>query len=254
MKLFCKALPLIVFSAVALCSAKTDSSLIYFSEDYDKTAVTYPGKPVSADKIQNPKSNYLSNSYCTDIGSNGKFKKDAFKVTKLKYYTRRDPSVQCSACASYIQCYYDVQYQVSCGNGLTYNGDFQWALRTTGTKTNKWKEVSLSDYDASTGKFLKKKGCGKLNRVPTEEIYSMWDGRKVSFPEKKNGNKKLKRPIVFVPGHNASFTSFGAKPVGKTDPKNKDFLNGKVSGYDDGSLPDVIARDQNLDISSKKIN
>lgn len=254
MKLFCKALPLMVLSAVVFCSAKTDSSLVYYAEGYNRNAVTYPGSPVPASKIQNPKADYLSNTYCTDIGSDGKFKKNAFKVTKLKYATQRDGSIWCSACADRIQCDYRVDYQVTCGNGLTYAGDFEWAINTTGLGKNSWKEVPLSKYDASTGKFLPKKACGKLNRVPTEEIFKMWDGRKVAFPEKKSGNKKLKRPVVFVPGHNSSFAAFGANPIGKIDPSDLNFIQGNVSGYDDGSLPDVIARDQNLDISPKKIN
>ena len=106
MKLFCKALPLMVLSAVVFCSAKTDSSLVYYAEGYNRNAVTYPGSPVPASKIQNPKADYLSNTYCTDIGSDGKFKKNAFKVTKLKYATQRDGSIWCSACADRIQCDY----------------------------------------------------------------------------------------------------------------------------------------------------
>ena len=254
MKLLNKALPLIVLSSVAFGVAKTDSTLLYFAEGNSKNSLTYPGSPVAASKIQNPKASFSPNTYCTDIGSNGKFNKNAFQLTHLKYSFNKDYKKTRPNGSPYIECHYAAEYKVNCGNGLSYKGDFKWGISTVGKSSSKWTDVPLSEYNATTGKFLPKKACRDLNRVPTEEIFKIWNGRKVAFPEKKNGSKKLARPVVFVPGHNSSFIAFGAQPIGKTDPSDANYLNGNVSGYDDGSLPDIIARDQNLDVSAKGIN
>lgn len=261
MKLFRKALPFVVLSSVSLFAADytyTDSQM--------GTSISYPGTPVSSEKIQNSGAAYLFNTYCTDIGSDGKFKSGAFQVTKLRH---RVPSIQSRITVAkssvtltqyMLQCENEAEYRVTCGNGLSYSGKLNWKTnyrsckKDCKTDSKNWQTISLKDYNASTGKFHQKGFCKSTNQVPFGEIFEQWNMRKVALPKLKSSTKKLSRPVVFVPGHNSSFSVFGAKPVGKEVATNSDYLNGKVSGYEDGSLPDVIARDQKLDVSQKGIN
>ncbi len=258
MELF-KALPFVVLSSVSLFATE-----ITYRDSRMGTAITYPGSPVPVENIQNPKATYSFNTYCTDIGKDGKFKTGAFEVTKIRRHADKKTIMRSVARSSsipnyYITCENEAEYRVTCGNGLAYSGKLKWTAAVRRCKKNcnvdkGWKTVSLGDYDASTGKFYQKGFCKDENRVPKEEIFEQWNVRKVALPALPSGSKKLGRPIVFVPGHNSSFVSFGAKPLGKAEATNSDFLNGKVSGYEQGSLPDVIARDQKLNVSKQGIN
>lgn len=257
MELF-KALPFVVLSSVSLFATE-----ITYSDSRMGTAITYPGSPVPVENIQNPKAPYSFNTYCTDIGKDGKFKTGAFEVTKIRRHAEKK-TIKVSTARRLIPnylitCENEAEYRVTCGNGLAYSGKLKWTAAVRRCKKNcnvdkGWKTVSLGDYDASTGKFYQKGFCKDENRVPKEEIFEQWNVRKVALPALPSGSKKLGRPIVFVPGHNSSFVSFGAKPLGKAEATNSDFLNGKVSGYEQGSLPDVIARDQKLNVSKQGIN
>lgn len=259
MELFRKALPFVVLSSVSLFASN-----ITYNDSRMGTSITYPGTPVPAENIQNPNSPYSFNTYCTDIGKDGKFKTGAFEVTKIRRHADRKTIMRSIARGSsipnyYITCENEAEYRVTCGNGLAYSGKLKWTAEMQRCKKNcsvdkGWKTVPLSDYNASTGKFYQKGFCKDQNRVPKEEIFEQWNVRKVALPEISSGSKKLGRPVVFVPGHNSSFISFGAKPLGKADATNSNFLDGKVSGYEQGSLPDVIARDQKLDVSKRGIN
>lgn len=260
MKLFHKALPFVVLSSIPLFAA------VKYTDSGMGTSITHPGAPVPASGIQNPQASYSFNTFCTDIGSNGKFKSGAFQVTKLRHradqknFARTVSSrVSASPVQYIITCENEAEYRVTCGNGLSYSGKLKWTMDPKKCKKNckddkNWKTVSLNDYNASTGKFRQQGFCKESNRVPLEEIFEQWNARKVSLPELRSGSKKLSRPVVFVPGHNSTFTSFGAKPLGKAEATNPDFLNGRVSGYEQGSLPDVIARDQKLNVSKQGIN
>lgn len=257
MELF-KALPFVVLSSVSLFATE-----ITYRDSRMGTAITYPGSPVPVENIQNPKAPYSFNTYCTDIGKDGKFKTGAFEVTKIRRHAEKK-TIKVSTARRLIPnylitCENEAEYRVTCGNGLAYSGKLKWTAAVRRCKKNcnvdkGWKTVSLGDYDASTGKFYQKGFCKDENRVPKEEIFEQWNVRKVALPALPSGSKKLGRPIVFVPGHNSSFVSFGAKPLGKAEATNSDFLNGKVSGYEQGSLPDVIARDQKLNVSKQGIN
>lgn len=259
MELFRKALPFVVLSSTCLFAAE-----ITYSDSQMGKSITYPGTPVPMEKIQNPGAPYSFNTYCTDIGKDGSFKTGAFQVTKIRRHAERKTSIRSmsrnvTTFVHRITCENEVEYRVTCGNGLAYSGTLKWTAKpelcTKNCSVDKgWKTVSLGDYNASTGKFYQKGFCKDKNRVPKEEIFEQWNVRKVALPALPSSNKKLGRPVVFVPGHNSSFISFGAKPLGKAEATNSDFLNGKVSGYEQGSLPDVMARDQKLDVSKKGIN
>lgn len=259
MELFRKALPFVVLSSTCLFAAE-----ITYSDSQMGKSITYPGTPVPMEKIQNPGASYSFNTYCTDIGKDGSFKTGAFQVTKIRRHAERKTSIRSmsrnvTTFVHRITCENEVEYRVTCGNGLAYSGTLKWTAKpelcTKNCSVDKgWKTVSLGDYNASTGKFYQKGFCKDKNRVPKEEIFEQWNVRKVALPALPSSNKKLGRPVVFVPGHNSSFISFGAKPLGKAEATNSDFLNGKVSGYEQGSLPDVMARDQKLDVSKKGIN
>ncbi|MFA6836648.1 MAG: hypothetical protein WCR04_09650 [Fibrobacteraceae bacterium] len=255
MKHFVCVLPFVLWSFSSLFADD-----VAFSEDSLKAPITYPGSPIPNKYLASSGKTYLYDTHCTGIGANGKFSKGSFEVLKLHRRIRREVNTKPIPDVWKYYCDENVEYKVTCGNGLSYKGQLQWEKYRWKCQygcshvNTSWQNVPLSDYNATTGKFAQSGKCKDVNKVPISQIFNLWNNRKVALPKNPGGKNKLARPVIFIPGHNATMSSFGVIPKGKEVATNSDFVAGKVSGYEENSLPDVMARDQKLDISRKGIN
>jgi hypothetical protein len=92
---------------------------------------------------------------------------------------------------------------------------------------------------------------GKKNwEVPEGLVSSFLKRRTFDIPEFEGGNAPpLSRPILFVHGLGANYTSYGAKPAINVEGKGFSAERELVRAYKGGSAPDVIARKNKLDMS-----
>jgi len=164
-----------------------------------------------------------------------------------------------------------VDYEITCSNNrLTYAGteylisdvrieeneyDFNGrGKRMISQEYTEWIGVPLSylNVDGTITRDVKHGEWSHytIAKLDTSKIITKWIGQKVSYPEYKYMGVpgKLPRPVLFVHGLNDTYDAWGVKP--KHD-KNKlsdndKFLKGEVSKYEKGSLPDMLARSNNL--------
>ncbi len=238
-----------------------------YAEIYPGSKITYPGSPVDTSYIVNPTADYTYNNYCGDFPYDGNIPNDKFQITGLRHRLRDDKDTHfILPDEHHYYCTQEVTYTVSCNNGLSYKGKMQWETNPewycgfygcSDSETD-WQDDSLSSYDPLTHKVRKRGAgsshCGETYTVPTEIIAKLWNGRRVEYPAYKGGAKVLSRPVIFVAGHNSNYTAWGAVPKGEEKATNAAFLAGEVTGYTQGSLPDVLSRNQGLAVSADSIN
>jgi len=169
----------------------------------------------------------------------------------------------------------EVTYEVKCDNGLHYEGkDYLLSDKvrklneTTASKlqvrnfkadAHDWKEHPLEALQPD-GTILDENGnkynypVEKLDDKKKQEILNRWARQKVSFPPYyyTGGPGILPRPVLLVHGLNGNYGQWGVEPLND----NKYNTTGKVkaNGYKNGSLPDMLARSNNLNTTEEAIN
>lgn len=92
------------------------------------------------------------------------------------------------------------------------------------------------------------------NVLPVAQIINAWNGRPVELPKFKSGTAKMDVPVLMIPGFRSDYYDTWGVTVPNTDKFSAEFRNGQVTGYTDGSFPDIMARYRGLDVSEKGIN
>ena len=166
-----------------------------------------------------------------------------------------------------------VDYEIMCSNGLVYKGvehlfspskiennilDQVRGDRMAGEEYKYWIEISPEEYIKTDGTITKDAKHGEwrhytIAKMDTNSILAKWDGQKISSPKHKFMGipGKLPRPVLLIHGLGGTYEDWGVNP------KYDKFSEGKVEarGYKNGSLPDILARSNNLnDTSEAEIN
>jgi len=209
--------------------------------------------------------------YCGNIDNgNGKFVAGSFQVTKIqeaRLWRYFEPTG-----LNYWRITHgaNVEYQVTCGNHITYSGWYYWEVydhkcydwgvncEDEDDWEPTWNNVDLSTFNATTGTF------GSFGLVlPESNILAAWNGHKVSIPTYEyTGDPalgKIARPVLLVHGLNSDYKVWGVVPALGADGKAVGrgtalFQSAQVSKYLVGSLPDMLARSQNLNNTAEGIN
>jgi len=232
---------------------------------------------MTSPKILNVPADYKQDNACLDIvDENGKFKPGVFKlnVAYEGYVQRKREGGWFSF--DYYQYYYAtwIDYSVTCGNGITYEGTAYFEAHNHGGdcdivvdgsscgsgirldgSLDQWTTVSPVNinttlYDPITDRV------GSVGVVlPNALIAAAWNRHIVATPHYAGGVHKLAVPVVFVNGLGFDYDEWGVTPAGVKG--SDDWLAGKVTDYDQGSLPDVMSRAYGLakgaDINSNGI-
>lgn len=219
---------------------------------------------------------YLPYSSCTEIND------QSIAVTglreKVHYYWQSK-----SETGSWIDHYHclfrivEVSYNITCGNKLVYQGK-DYLLSDTWKKNEAYTDdEERSDFKAQAhdwitlplsslkedGSILDENGASwskPVVKFDKNVVESKWSVQRVGYPEFKfvGTPGTLPRPVLLVHGLNSDFEVWGVDaktPVtGKLKKSEVSFQNGEVLKYFNGSLPDRLARSQNLDNSETGIN
>jgi len=164
-----------------------------------------------------------------------------------------------------------VNYEITCSNNrLTYAGteylisdvrieENEYDFDGRGVKMKNqgytiWENVPI-DYLNANGTITRDVKYGEwshytIAKLDTSKIINKWIGQKVSYPEHKyiGVPGKLPRPVLFIHGLNDTYDVWGVKPIYDKNKfsDNDKFIKGEVSKYEKGSLPDMLARSNNL--------
>jgi len=169
-----------------------------------------------------------------------------------------------------------IDYEITCrGNKLTYGGTEYLASQsrilnnTTPGNGDIGKEMSKERYDFmenldpnyyinADGTITRDARYNKIwphytiARVDTVSILKKWEGQKVSIPDHKYMGTpgKLPRPVLLIHGLDSDYEVWGVtSTVDKKKENRQDdtaFKAGRVESYKNGSLPDMLARSNNL--------
>ncbi|MCB9497693.1 MAG: hypothetical protein H6686_12475 [Fibrobacteria bacterium] len=154
-----------------------------------------------------------------------------------------------------------IEYTVTCENGITYKDEYTWKQFDHYCEDH-WNGDNCSDgmrdfspmdvtYDPSSLIIGPELGSERL-RIPVGDILKRWQGRYVGAPHYYGGPNTLSNPVVLINGLGFDFRSMGAIP--KDAPGTEGWRKGYVSGYLQGSLPDVISRAYGLAKGENAIN
>lgn len=226
---------------------------------------------------------YLPYGYCTDIDNNGSFAEGTFEVKKLEdkvayYWQNKDET---DSWIDHYHCKFRiirVSYEVTCGNKLKYSGakyllSDTWKKNEAYSSSDESKAFEASAYDwvelplsslKDDGTIVDANG-NEYSHAPRAfdktEILNAWKAQRVDYPTYTFQGKPglLPRPVLLVHGINSDFKVFGAYPLKTSDGEFAEkgtalFQSANVSGYMNGSLPDILARNQNLDNTEAGIN
>jgi len=166
-----------------------------------------------------------------------------------------------------------IDYEITCrGNKLTYRGTEYLASQsrilnnTTPGNGDIGKKMSKERYDfmenLDPSYYINADGTitrdARYNiiwphytiaRVDTVSILKKWEGQKVSIPDHKYMGTpgKLPRPVLLIHGLDYSYNVWGVESYTYKDKENlSKFKAGEVKKYNNGSLPDMLARSNNL--------
>ncbi|MDR0517791.1 MAG: putative lipase, partial [Fibromonadaceae bacterium] len=158
-----------------------------------------------------------------------------------------------------------VEYTIKCSNNLKYKGteyllssirNENESLDVSGeekakmeAETHWWIPIPL-DYlnsdgsitiDPVTGKEWK----DKPRKLDIASIKERWVKQAVSCPKYTfmGTPRKLPRPVLLIHGLNGNYGQWGVETY---DKNSSEYKEGKVKGYTNGSLPDMLARSNNL--------
>ena len=228
--------------------------------------ITSPGAKAGDDLIIDfDRDNYILNDHCNDIiDETGKnFKEGVFSVTSLSEGLYKEIDYD-GIDRWHWMLIYSMHYTITCGNLVTYHGHFIWRSQLWSCKVGcdsdqdtKTYSLDVSKYNYSTNTFephrLRVKDDEK-NIVPISNLIAAWNGREVALPRYEGGINRLSVPVILVPGFNADYKNTWGVEIPDKNKYSTSFRKGLVSGYVNGSLPDVLARYQGLDVSEQGIN
>lgn len=208
---------------------------------------------------------YLLVDHCGDIAdaSGNNFKQGTFSVKSLSEKLTKKVDYD-GLDRWHWMLFYEMEYTVTCGNKITYNGIFKWRVQLwscqVGCDDNvdtKTYPLDVNTYDYSTNTFephrKRAKKDGK-NIVPIANLLAAWNGREVAYPKYRGGLHKLAVPVLLVPGFNADYKNTWGVEIPNSDKRSEEFQTGAVSAYINGGLPDILARYQGLNTSRDEIN
>jgi len=199
---------------------------------------------------------------CTDIDDGtGHFKAGVFKVVQIQEGMRYsfvnsgwDPTE-----VDHNNYYHigTATYTITCGNKITYSASRYYEVydhhcnvdfSDCSTPDGSLKTVDLSQLNTSSWTYNTLNQNTTLT-IPVNDIFTTLNKHKITYPAYifTGTPGKLARPVLLVHGLNDDFKVWGAKPVVNQidDPS---FRAAKVSGYLNGTLPDMLQRSQNLDV------
>ena len=230
------------------------------------TLIASPGGKATEDLIERyDKDEYILNDHCNDIvDETGKnFKEGVFSVKSIgEWLDRVDDEDGIDTWHWMLK--YSMHYTITCGNHITYKGVFHWRFQLWACQVNcdskedgSHYSLDVSKYNYATNTFeahrARANRDGK-NYVPISDLIAAWNGREVEFPKYEGGTNKLVVPVILVPGFNADYKNTWGVEIPNTDKESYEFQKGMVSSYVNGSLPDILARYQGLDVSEQGIN
>ncbi|MDR2999967.1 MAG: hypothetical protein LBU89_01775 [Fibromonadaceae bacterium] len=266
---------LVFFAACFLCS--NAFATLEAARDKYKTMHAPLNSKDTVHFIARDTSFYTPNSTCGQVSTSN------FTVTNLRikneYYWQSKSET--GSLIDHFHCLFrivEVTYEVKCQNGLYYEGK-EYLLGTTKKRNEAWSTNSQSNaFKAEAhdwqkhplesllpdGTIVNENGRSynnpieKLDENRKREILARWLQQIVSYPEYTfTGTPgKLPRPVLLVHGLGGNYGQWGVKTYDKI--KNRsEFKNGQVqkNGYENGSLPDLLARSNNLNTAdSASIN
>ena len=203
---------------------------------------------------------YTLNNHCNNIGRDNVFYEDVFTLISLKEskHRRNDESTLPDTWRYFIT--YTMEYTVKCGNGITYKGKFLWRFQEHSCQIGceesydkKEYDIDINTYDPKTHLFKPHRTRvekDKKNYIPIAQLFNTWNGREVAYPNYKGGVNKLSVPVILIPGFNADYKNTWGVHIPDTNKQSESFKKGYVSGYINGSFPNILARYQGLDIST----
>lgn len=230
------------------------------------SSISSPGPKAGENLIADyDEDSYLLIDHCADIvdDSGINFKKGAFSVKSLSEKLTKKVDHD-GVDRWHWMLFYEMEYTVTCGNNITYNGIFKWRVQLwscqVGCDDNvdtKTYSLDVGSYDYSTNTFEphreRAKKDGK-NVVPIMNLLAAWNGREVAYPKYQGGVNKLAVPVLLVPGFQADYKNTWGVEIPNSDKNSTEFQNGMVTAYLNGGLPDILARYQGLTISRDEIN
>jgi len=164
-----------------------------------------------------------------------------------------------------------IDYEITCRNKLAYNGTeyltSQSKISNNATpghgeigermarEAYDWIENLLpEEYINADGSITKDANSNDVwphytivTKVDTNAILNKWVDQKVAYPEYTfmGTPGKLPRPVLLIHGLDSDYKVWGVEP------DIAEFKNGKVKKYEYGSLPDMLARSNNLYTENK---
>ncbi len=211
---------------------------------------------------------YLPIPNCSDItdASGTRLKDGIFTVTGLTESYKKYKKSQSGFDRYFYSFIHQLKYTITCGNHVTYRGEIEWVTPEHNcmnincsdmNKTYDNAELSVSGINYTNYTFTNSweswNNNGK-NVLPVAQIINAWNGRPVELPKFKSGTAKMDVPVLMIPGFRSDYYDTWGVTVPNTDKFSAEFRNGQVTGYTDGSFPDIMARYRGLDVSEKGIN
>lgn len=214
--------------------------------------------------------NYLPIPNCSDIAdaTNENFKPGVFTPVQLLETFHKYSEIN-TLTTDIWHWYgrYKLTYIITCGNHVTYRGVVEWQTYNHRCRNfcdeketygdDEAKEIDLSTYNPTTFFFTTTNGTiseDNDNKIPVAKILHAWNGRPVELPKFKSGTAKMDVPVLMIPGFRSDYYDTWGVTVPNTDKFSPEFRNGQVTGYTDGSFPDIMARYRGLDVSENGIN
>jgi len=170
-----------------------------------------------------------------------------------------------------------IDYEVTCFNGLAYKGT-EYLTSPSKISNNatpghgeigermvgeayEWIEnLSPEEYINADGSITKDARFNSIwphytiaAKVDTNAILNKWKEQKVKYPPYTfmGTPGKLPRPVLLIHGLNDNYDVWGVEIYEKNSKDSLKFKSGQVKKYKGGSLPDMLARSNNLYTESK---
>ncbi|MDR3000748.1 MAG: putative lipase, partial [Fibromonadaceae bacterium] len=214
---------------------------------------------------------FYKGDYCVEAND--------FKITNMamKLVYRFVTRSEAGTWLSQYDCQFHVvkiDYEIKCSNSLRYKGT-EYLLSPSKIENNtvpgggdRGKRMAGEEYgwiynldpshyinadgsitwDANHNRAWSYSGGQPIAKFDTNSIIKKWSGQKIKNPPYTfTGTPgKLPRPVLFVHGLNSNYGEWGVETYGKGSVEYKE---GKVKarGYKNGSLPNILARSNNLD-------
>ncbi|MDR3000693.1 MAG: putative lipase [Fibromonadaceae bacterium] len=167
-----------------------------------------------------------------------------------------------------------IDYELTCLNNLTYNGTHYIASESSLIELNRegWtrgrrmareaygfkENLPISEYINANGTITRDAELGEwrhytIAKIDTASIFKKWENQKVSVPDYEYAGAPgiLPRPVLLIHGLGKTYEDWGVEAYSEGSPE---FKAGKVKKYKNGSLPDMLARSNNLNTDTDAIN